>query len=121
MTEQEHVASGDAVGLEEQIERLSYRQLKTLREQLDQAMVRRRSDALAAFEKEREALVAEYDLSEAPPAIEAEYRSAVRIKYRDPETGSHWSGRGKKPDWLKQKLETGHDLEDFAVRETVCT
>lgn len=117
MIEQEHDASGDVVGLEEQIERLSYRQLKTLREQLDQAMVRRRSDALAAFEKEREALAAEYDLSEAPPAIEAKYRSAVRIKYRDPETGNHWSGRGKKPEWLKGKLVEGRNLDEFAIEK----
>lgn len=115
MTEQEHHASGDVARLEAQIERLSYRQLKTLREQIDNAMERRRTEALAAFEKERAALVAEYDLSEGPATVEGDYRSAVRIKYRDPETGNHWSGRGKKPEWLKEKLETGHDLEEFAV------
>lgn len=99
--------------MEGQIGGLSYRELKALRERVDRAMQARRAEALAAFEKERAALVAEYELAEAPPPVEPDYRAAVRVKYRDPETGNHWSGRGKKPEWLKQKLDAGHSLEAF--------
>jgi DNA-binding protein H-NS len=36
------------------------------------------------------------------------------VKYRDPEVLDHtWSGRGKHPAWLKDKLEHGHTLEEF--------
>jgi DNA-binding protein H-NS len=42
-------------------------------------------------------------------------RGAAPVKYRDPETGKTWSGRGRKPVWLDEKLNAGRTLEDFAV------
>ena len=33
--------------------------------------------------------------------------------FSDPETGSSWSGRGKMPIWLTQKIAGGKTLEDF--------
>ncbi len=39
----------------------------------------------------------------------------VAAKYRHPETGETWSGRGLKPRWLKSQIEAGKSLEDFAV------
>jgi len=41
--------------------------------------------------------------------------SKVAAKYRDPATGSTWSGRGLKPKWLAQALNDGKKLDDFAV------
>ncbi|WP_287369008.1 H-NS histone family protein [Thauera sp.] len=35
---------------------------------------------------------------------------AVAIKYRNPETGESWSGRGRAPRWLD-----GKNRDDFAV------
>ena len=35
---------------------------------------------------------------------------AVAVKYRNPETGETWTGRGRAPRWLE-----GKNLEDFAV------
>jgi hypothetical protein len=37
------------------------------------------------------------------------------VKYRDPETGQTWTGRGLKPRWLSAALENGKALADFAV------
>jgi DNA-binding protein H-NS len=42
-------------------------------------------------------------------------RKPVPAKYRDPATGSTWSGRGLKPRWLVAALEAGKSLDDFAV------
>jgi DNA-binding protein H-NS len=39
----------------------------------------------------------------------------VAAKYRDPESGNAWSGRGLQPNWLKAAIEGGRKLEDFAV------
>ncbi|QOU76452.1 H-NS histone family protein (plasmid) [Janthinobacterium sp. HH102] len=36
--------------------------------------------------------------------------SVVPVKYKDPETGSTWTGRGRQPKWLE-----GKNREDFAV------
>ena len=37
-------------------------------------------------------------------------RPGVAPKYRDPETGSTWSGRGKPPKWI-----AGKDRTEFAI------
>lgn len=39
----------------------------------------------------------------------------VAAKYRDPETGNTWSGRGLQPKWLRNALAAGRSLADFAV------
>lgn len=39
----------------------------------------------------------------------------VAPKYRDPASGSTWSGRGLKPKWLAASLEAGKNLADFAI------
>jgi DNA-binding protein H-NS len=39
----------------------------------------------------------------------------VAAKYRDPDTGESWSGRGLKPKWLTAAIENGRSLTDFAV------
>ena len=39
----------------------------------------------------------------------------VAAKYRDPETGQTWTGRGLKPKWLAAALDAGKQLADFAV------
>ena len=37
----------------------------------------------------------------------------VAIKYRSGD--NTWTGRGRKPKWLEEKIATGAKLEDFAV------
>ncbi len=41
--------------------------------------------------------------------------SKVAPKYRDPASGQTWSGRGLHPRWLKQALDGGARLSDFAI------
>jgi DNA-binding protein H-NS len=41
--------------------------------------------------------------------------SKVAPKFRDPDTGATWSGRGLKPKWLSAALESGKELTDFAI------
>lgn len=38
----------------------------------------------------------------------------LEAKFRDGE-GRSWSGRGPRPRWLRESLEQGRKLEDFAV------
>ena len=42
-------------------------------------------------------------------------KSPVAAKYRDPATGSSWSGRGSKPTWLRMALESGRKINEFTV------
>lgn len=39
----------------------------------------------------------------------------VAPKYRDPATGSTWSGRGLQPKWVKAAQAAGKTLEDLKV------
>jgi hypothetical protein len=42
-------------------------------------------------------------------------RKSAPTKYRDPDTGATWSGRGLKPAWLRAALDSGKTLADFDV------
>lgn len=92
----------------------SYREfqaeLQRLHEQAERA---RRAEKSAALEKIR-SLIAEYDLSSADLGLEpASRRSGAPLapRYRDPETGATWSGRGRAPKWLDGKDRTQFGIE----------
>ena len=42
-------------------------------------------------------------------------RGSVAPKYRDPETGATWAGRGLKPRWLTAAIKSGKSLEAFSI------
>lgn len=39
----------------------------------------------------------------------------VAAKYRHPETGETWSGRGLEPKWLRAEIAGGKSRQDFLV------
>lgn len=39
----------------------------------------------------------------------------VAPKYRDPESGKTWTGRGLMPKWMRAKVEAGQSKESFAI------
>ena len=44
-------------------------------------------------------------------------KQAPRIKYRDPEHPQNtWTGKGKPPKWLQEKLEQGATKEQFHIQ-----
>lgn len=42
-------------------------------------------------------------------------RKAVPVKYRHPETGDTWTGRGRTPRWIVEAEKAGADRSSFAV------
>src|SRR3712207_1940232 len=45
-------------------------------------------------------------------------RHAVAAKYQNPDNPSEkWSGRGRKPKWVEEKLAQGRELSDLAIPE----
>ncbi|WP_414443625.1 H-NS family nucleoid-associated regulatory protein [Burkholderia sp. 22PA0106] len=54
--------------------------------------------------------LAELGLSRTKAVKAGRVRAGVAAKYRDPESGSTWSGRGKPPRWI-----AGKDREQFAI------
>jgi proteasome lid subunit RPN8/RPN11 len=55
----------------------------------------------------------------ATPARLPHYRPSrkAKAKYRHPETGETWAGRGHMARWLREAIEGGATREDFRVRE----
>jgi len=73
----------------------------------------RRGEASAALETVRN-IVAEFGFTAEDVFGKRRKGSGVPAapKYRNPETGDTWSGRGRAPLWLK-----GKDLESFLITE----
>ena len=50
------------------------------------------------------------------PSVDKE-PSKVAAKYRDPATGSTWTGRGLKPRWLVAAIESGRTQDEFLIEQ----
>jgi len=107
-----------------------YRRMKmtTLQELLDQkasldrqiAEAQRTSRANAI--SQIRALMADHgltsiDISSVPVGKKAAKTAGKKVaaKYRDPESGATWSGRGLKPKWLTEALAMGRSISEFGV------
>ena len=42
-------------------------------------------------------------------------RVKIAPKFRNPQTGETWAGRGARPRWLQAQLRLGHNLQEFAI------
>lgn len=49
-----------------------------------------------------------------PAAILSKGRTAAQ-RYRDPQSGATWSGRGKQPRWMAHLIKQGAKREDFRI------
>ena len=47
--------------------------------------------------------------------------SKVVPKFRNPQSGETWSGRGLKPKWLVKALEGGAKLQEFSIEDASTT
>ena len=96
-------------------------QKAALEKQIAEARRAARSGAIAQIKS----LMAEHGLTladlggksttPATPVSKSRKGRKVPAKYRDPATGTGWSGRGMQPKWLKAALADGRKLSDFAV------
>lgn len=91
-------------------------QLKQLLRDIDKAIFgfedRRRSEARAALEAQARELG--YSLGELTGGKAP--RRVYPPKYRDPENPQlTWSGRGRRPEWVKERLDSGMTLDDCLI------
>ncbi|RDW12218.1 H-NS histone family protein [Paracoccus thiocyanatus] len=99
-----------------ELDAMSLRELRDLRNKLDRAIStfedRRKREALAAAESAaREFGFNLADLTTAKPA-----RGKVAPKYANPAAPEQtWTGRGRKPRWIQEALDTGKKLEDLEI------
>jgi DNA-binding protein H-NS len=102
----------------------SLQELLAQKEALDRRIIEVQREERAAAIAKVKALMAEYGLSAADlslrPAAAAPRKAAasggkVAPKFRHPDTGETWSGRGLQPNWLKAALASGRPLSDFQL------
>lgn len=43
---------------------------------------------------------------------------SVAPKYKDPESGSTWTGRGRAPQWLSALVAAGRSKDDYLIAKT---
>ena len=92
-------------------------QREALEREIQAAQDSSKSDALAEIRK----LMTAHGLTPADlvarssPKSGAKSGSKVAAKYRDPVSGSTWTGRGLKPKWLAAAISEGKSLADFAI------
>jgi DNA-binding protein H-NS len=94
----------------------SYQELKAKIAELErQAEEMRRSEREGAIEQIRELMknhgLTAQDLNSGVKKPSSKERSPVAAKYRDPESGATWTGRGRAPLWLK-----GRSKDDFLIK-----
>ncbi|KRC69226.1 hypothetical protein ASE30_18535 [Achromobacter sp. Root83] len=67
-------------------------------------------DIQTAYARNRPARAKRRDVQRRPDS-----RSVVAPKYRNPESGETWSGRGRAPRWLTSAEKAGRNRDDFRV------
>lgn len=116
------------------IEKMSYDQLKTQRNKITELMAKRQAEvkakladmaskadlrvqgfvATATEEQPRVTLRKAPNGNGAHGARKA--KGKTRTKYRNPDNATQvWTGHGPKPRWLKEKIEAGAPLAQFAI------
>ncbi len=92
---------------------LPFDQLRALHREIGALIAQRRHEALDQI-KEQIAVLG-FTVDDLAPRKKRGGVSAAR--YRDPANPDNlWSGRGKQPIWLREKLEQGHALGEFEVQ-----
>ena len=102
------------------LEKMPYKELIELQEEIAAAIVRRRDEERNEMKKKIEELVT--DSGFAVDEIFGKARRAGRrgaapsVKYRNPKDASQtWTGRGRKPNWLVEALGKGQKIDTFLV------
>lgn len=100
----ENTAIDDAMST---LEALAYKDLKSIRTRIDTMLDAKRREAEAEFERRRQQLALEFDLDDRP-------KRKSNIRYRDLDNPDQtWSGRGRQPQWVADKLEAGMMIEQL--------
>lgn len=89
----------------------SYTELLAQKAELEAQIAAAQAEAKAQAVAQARALIAEHGLTAADVFPAAKAKASVGApKYRDPDTGATWTGRGKPPNWIN-----GKDRATFAI------
>ncbi|MCU0815438.1 MAG: H-NS histone family protein [Cypionkella sp.] len=97
---------------------LSLKELKDLQTQVSRAIAtyedRRKKEALAELEEKARAMG--FSLAELTGVSTSRKRAPAAAKFANPANMSEtWSGRGRKPRWFVEAINSGRSPDDLAV------
>ena len=99
------------------LDKLSVRELEDLQAEIEHVLAQRKEMERVALKKEMELMAARkgYSLDELFGKVRGKKHS-LPPKYRNPDNFSEtWSGRGRKPKWVVDKLKSGASLDDLRI------
>jgi DNA-binding protein H-NS len=101
------------------LEKLSLKDLQDLELRVEKAIAQARMKERAELKAEIEQLVADrgFMMSEIFSTKRGGVKGrTVAPKFANPEDPSQtWTGRGRKPNWLVEKIKQGASLDDFVI------
>jgi DNA-binding protein H-NS len=100
---------------EQKLTAMSVEDLIALRENIDNALKQRLSDAKRDLQ-DKLAKLERYMGGPSPARRGVKKGTKVDPKYRGP-NGETWAGRGARPKWLAALMKQGHKMEEFSVRK----
>lgn len=97
----------------------TYSEIQAQIEQLkQQAEAVRKEEVQSAIAQIRQ-LMADFNLSiddiQGGKVRTRKVKAVGNAKYRNPETGQTWSGRGRQPQWIIAAEEAGKNRDEFAI------
>lgn len=91
---------------------LPFDELRSLHREIGALIAQRRHEELE--ELKHKIAVLGFSVDDLVPKKKRGAVSAIR--YRDPHAPENvWSGRGKHPAWLREKVEQGHAVDEFLI------
>ena len=100
------------------LDKLSIKELKDLRNQVEKAIAsfEDRRKAAAVAELEEQAKKMGFSLSELTGAASSKKRKSAAPKYANPDDPAQtWTGRGRRPRWVEAALAKGKSMDDLAI------
>ncbi len=99
------------------LKKLSISELEDLRSEIEQTIIQNREEKRLAVKEQVEAIIFEAGFTIEEVFGKIKGKKAPRPpKYRNPDNPSQtYSGLGRKPGWLREKLADGADMDDFLI------
>jgi DNA-binding protein H-NS len=99
------------------LEDLSFEQLTKLIAAAQDQLDKKRHDAREQLRQEVTEMVRPLGIHPAELFGRQKARSELKPKYRDKRDSTQtWSGRGRRPRWLKERMDAGESKDDYLIR-----
>ena len=104
--------------LNQKIKDLTVAELNELKGSIEVVIERRRREELTEARRQIEELLDGYGFTLEEVVSAKSTSKIVRPKYRNTEDSSQtWTGRGRRPTWLDQKINDGHELNEYLIAD----